>query len=142
MAYDGVLDDIRTIIGLGTPRRVPVFAMSEEFDVRWYGRGTYQEITSDASKLAACWIAAIREFDYDWAWLQIDDYYDWAWLQIDDCIEFEPLGVGVRGEGNILPATYDYLPAICSPVAILNLTGLSMVRWGSDGEDSRKIWWS
>jgi len=100
MAYDGVLDDIRTIIELGTPRRVPVFAMSEEFDVRWYGRGTYQEITSDASKLAACWIAAIREFDYDW-----------AWLQIDDCIEFEPLGVGVRGEGNILPATCDYLPA-------------------------------
>ncbi len=100
MAYDGVMDDIRTVIELGTPRRVPVFAMSEEFDVRWYGEGTYQEITSSASKLAACWIAAIREFDYDW-----------AWLQLDDCIEFEPLGVGVKGEGNILPATCDYLPA-------------------------------
>jgi len=32
-------------------------------------------------------------------------------LQIDDCFEFEPLGVGCYGEGNILRATRDYLPA-------------------------------
>ena len=83
MAYRGAIDDVRTIAQLGVPSRVPVFALSEEFDVRWYGRGTYEEIVLDAEKLAACTAAAIREFDYDW-----------AWLQVDDCIEFEPLGVG------------------------------------------------
>jgi hypothetical protein len=51
-------------------------------------------------KLVEVWSAAVREFDYDW-----------AWLQIDDCIEFEVLGVGCVGEGNILRATHDYLPA-------------------------------
>ena len=77
-----------------------MFALSEEFDVRWYGQGTYEDIALDAEKLAACTVAAIREFDYDW-----------AWLQVDDCIEFEPLGVGCAGSGNILRATCDYLPA-------------------------------
>lgn len=100
MAYTGLLQDIHTIIRLGIPSRVPVFACSEEFDVKWYNRGTYNEIILDPEKLAACWIAAIEEFDYDW-----------AWLQIDDCIEFEPLGVGCKGEGNILRATCEYLPA-------------------------------
>ena len=100
MAYDGLLNDIQTIVRLGTPSRVPVFTCSEEFDVKWYGRGRYNEIILDAGRLADCWIAAIEEFDYDW-----------AWLQIDDCIEFEPLGVGCKGEGNILRATCEYLPA-------------------------------
>jgi uroporphyrinogen decarboxylase len=100
MAYDGLLKDIRTIVRLGKPSRVPVFACSEEFDVKWYGRGTYNEVILDPEKLAACWIATIEEFDYDW-----------AWLQIDDCIEFEPLGVGCKGEGDILRATCEYLPA-------------------------------
>jgi len=100
MAYDGLMDDVRTVAALGVPSRVPVLALSEEFDVRWYGRGTYEEIVLDADKLAACTVAAIREFGYDW-----------AWLQVDDCIEFEPLGVGTAGSGNILRATRDYLPA-------------------------------
>jgi uroporphyrinogen decarboxylase len=100
MAYEGLLNDIRAIIRLGKPSRVPVFACSEEFDVKWYGRGTYNEVILDPERLAACWIAAIEEFDYDW-----------AWLQIDDCIEFEPLGVGCKGEGDILRATFEYLPA-------------------------------
>jgi uroporphyrinogen decarboxylase len=30
---------------------------------------------------------------------------------VDDCFEFEPLGVGTRGEGDILRATCEYLPA-------------------------------
>jgi uroporphyrinogen decarboxylase len=100
MAYDGLLKDIRTIIRLGKPSRVPVFACSEEFDMKWYGRGTYNEVILDPDKLAQCWIAAIEEFDYDW-----------AWLQVDDCFEFEPLGVGCKGEGDILRATCEYLPA-------------------------------
>lgn len=99
MAYDGLMDDIRTIVNLGIPDRVPVCALSEEFDVKWYNRGTYEDIATDADKLAQCSIAAAYEFDYDW-----------VWLQVDDCIEFEVLGVGTRGEVNILRATCDYLP--------------------------------
>ena len=100
MTYEGVMDDIRTCVNLGIPKRVPVFANSEEFDVKWYEKYTYEEVCQDADKLAEVWIAAVEEFDYDW-----------AWLQIDDCIEFEVLGIGCHGEGNILRATRDYLPA-------------------------------
>ena len=100
MPYDGLMDDLRKVVQCETPSRVPFFALSEEFDVKWYDRGTYHEITDDPQKLADCWSAAIEEFDYDW-----------AWLQVDDCFEFEPLGVGVKGDGNILRATCDYLPA-------------------------------
>ncbi len=60
----------------------------------------YERYSRDAALMARVQSAAIRRFDYDW-----------AWLQVDDCIEFEPLGVGVKGAGNILPATCDYLPA-------------------------------
>ena len=100
MAYQGVIDDVKKAIALEKPDRLPVFACSEEFDVKWYGKYTYDEVCQDGDKIAEVWIAAIKEFDYDW-----------AWLQIDDCFEFEPLGVGCYGEGNILRATRDYLPA-------------------------------
>jgi uroporphyrinogen decarboxylase len=100
MAYDGVIDDVFRAIALEKPRRMPVFACSEEFDVKWHGRYTYEEVCQDGDKMAEVWIAAIEEFDYDW-----------AWLQVDDCFEFEPLGVGTHGEGNILRATKEYLPA-------------------------------
>ena len=98
--YKELMDDVHTCVDLGIPKRVPVFALSEEFDVKWYGKYTYEETCQDGDKMAETWIAAIEHFDYDW-----------AWLQIDDCIEFEPLGVGTKGEGNILRATKDYLPA-------------------------------
>jgi uroporphyrinogen decarboxylase len=100
MPYDGVIDDVRTAIVLGKPDRLPVFACSEEFDVKWHGQYTYEEVCQDGDKMAKVWIAAIEEFGYDW-----------AWLQVDDCFEFEPLGVGTHGEGNILRATRGYLPA-------------------------------
>jgi len=100
MAYDGVIDDVRRAIALERPKRMPVFACSEEFDVKWHGEYTYEEVCQDGDKIAEVWIAAVEEFDYDW-----------AWLQVDDCFEFEPLGVGTHGEGNILRATKDYLPA-------------------------------
>ncbi len=100
MAYDGVVDDVRRAIRLEKPNRMPVFACSEEFDVKWHGVYTYEQVCQDGEKIAEVWIAAIDEFDYDW-----------AWLQVDDCFEFEPLGVGTHGEGNILRATRDYLPA-------------------------------
>lgn len=99
MAYSGVLEDIRKCVKLEQPNRVPVFACSEEFDVRMAGE-VYSSYNSDSRIMAKCQIEAIKKYDYDW-----------AWLQVDDCIEFEVLGVGVKGEGNILPATSNYLPA-------------------------------
>ena len=99
MAYAGVLNDIKKCIALEKPERVPVFALSEEFDVRMHG-DVYCDYNSNAEKMAKCQMDSIRKYGYDW-----------AWLQVDDCIEFEVLGVGVKGEGNILPATAEYLPA-------------------------------
>jgi uroporphyrinogen-III decarboxylase len=99
MAYKGVMEDVRKCIGLQKPDRVPVFACSEEFDVRMTGE-VYSNYNSNSEVMAKCQIEAIKRFNYDW-----------AWLQVDDCIEFEPLGVGVKSDGNILPATCEYLPA-------------------------------
>jgi uroporphyrinogen decarboxylase len=99
MAYKGVLEDIRKCVNLERPSRIPVFANSEEFDVRMSGI-SYEEYCQDAKKMAHAQIMAVERFDYDW-----------SWLQVDDCIEFEVLGVGVKGDGNILRATCGYLPA-------------------------------
>lgn len=98
MAYTNVLSDINKCVKLQKPDRVPVFACSEEFDVRMAGE-VYACYNRDPKAMAKCQIEAIKRFDYDW-----------AWLQVDDCIEFEVLGVGSRGDGNILPATCNYLP--------------------------------
>jgi uroporphyrinogen decarboxylase len=97
--YEGVMDDVQTCVKLGVPKRIPVFALSEEFDVKRHGKYEYEEVCQDGDKMAEVWVAATEAFDYDW-----------AWLQVDDCFEFEPLGVGCYGEGNILRATKDYLP--------------------------------
>ncbi len=110
MAYEGVVEDVRRAIAGQPPSRMPVFACSEEFDVRWYGRYAYEEVCQDGRKMAEVWIAAIEEFDYDW-----------AWLQVDDCFEFEPLGVGTRGQGNILRATCEYLPATAATLDRLRM---------------------
>ncbi len=108
--YSGLMDDVRTCVDLGVPKRVPVFALSEEFDVKWYGKYTYEETCQDADKMAETLIAATEQFDYDW-----------AWVQIDDCFEFEPLGVGTKGEGNILRATKEYLPVMQETLKNLNI---------------------
>lgn len=123
MAYKGVIDDVRRAIALREPRRLPAFACSEEFDVKWYGKYPYEEVCQDGGKIAEVWIAAIEEFDYDW-----------AWVQVDDCFEFEPLGVGTHGEGNILRATRDYLPA-----ARATLDGLRVPDPGRDGRMPEKL---
>jgi len=116
MAYAGVLDDIRKAIRLESPGRLPVFACSEEFDVRMAGE-VYENYNSDAKVMAKCQIEAVKKYDYDW-----------AWLQVDDCIEFEVLGVGCKGGGNILPATCDYLPPTAE-----TLKGLKMPDPEKDG---------
>ncbi len=91
MAYKGVIEDFQKIRENKIPRRVPVVTGSEEFDVRWYGKYNYEEFCQDGDKMFEVLRAAIERFDYDW-----------AWVQIDDCFEFEPAGVKVKGEGNIL----------------------------------------
>lgn len=98
MAYSGVLEDIRRAIAMERPQRLPVFICSEEMDVRLCG-SRYDRYNSDAKEMARVQIESIERFNYDW-----------AWLQVDDCLEFETLGVGVKGEGDILPATCEYLP--------------------------------
>ena len=100
MAYSGVIEDFRRIRENKIPRKIPVVADSEEFDVRWYKKYSYEEFCQDGDKMFEVCKAAIERFNYDW-----------AWLQIDDCFEFEPAGVKVKGEGNILRATYGYLLA-------------------------------
>ena len=52
MAYDGVIDDVRRAVALEKPQRLPVFSCSEEFDVKWYGRYTYEEVCQDGDKMA------------------------------------------------------------------------------------------
>lgn len=98
MAYKGVLEEIRRAVDLGRPGRMPFFACSEEFDVRVCGE-IYARYNSLSDVMVKVQSEVIRRFDYDW-----------AWLQVDDCIEFEPLGVITKGEGNVLPATIGYLP--------------------------------
>lgn len=111
MAYKGVLGDVRRAVAMERPNRLPVFLCSEEFDVRVCG-SRYDRYNSDAREMARVQIQAVERFDYDW-----------AWLQVDDCIEFEPLGVGVKGGGDILPATCAYLPATNEALAALRHLG-------------------
>jgi len=111
MAYHGVLEDIRRAIAMQKPQRMPVFICSEEMDVR-VCNSRYDRYNSDAHETARVQIEAIERFDYDW-----------AWLQVDDCIEFEPLGVGVKGQGDILPATCAYLPTTGAALAALREHG-------------------
>ena len=99
MAYSGVLEDFQRIRELKRPRRIPCVACSEEFDVKWHGKYSYEEFCQDGDKIYEVYKAAIDEFGFDW-----------AWVQIDDCYEFEPAGIAVKGEGNFLRATYGYLP--------------------------------
>jgi MtaA/CmuA family methyltransferase len=99
MAYKGIINDFQAIRNKKLPSRIPCTAASEEFDVKWYGKYCYEEFCQDGDKIFEVTKAAVEHFDYDW-----------AWVQIDDCFEFEPIGVGVKGEGNILRGTYKYLP--------------------------------
>ena len=123
MAYDGILEDVLEAIALKKPKRMNFFACSEEFDVHWYGKYCYEEVCQDGAKMAEVWTAAIEEFDYDW-----------AWLQVDDCFELEPLGVTTRGQADFLRATVKYLPATKE-----TLDGLKMPDPEADGRMPEKL---
>ena len=62
MAYDGVINDVRRAIALEKPNRMPVFACSEELDVRWYGKYEYEEMCQDGDKMAEGTAQAYAEF--------------------------------------------------------------------------------
>jgi len=126
MAYNGVLEDFQRIRELKKPRRIPCVACSEEFDVRWYGRFTYEEFCQDGDKMFEVNRAVIDEFGYDW-----------AWVQVDDCFEFEPAGVLVKGEGNLLRATYGYLPV--SHETIANMPSMDPLKDGRMPEKLKAI---
>ncbi|MFH0962816.1 MAG: uroporphyrinogen decarboxylase family protein [Planctomycetota bacterium] len=116
MPYRGCTEDVRRAARGERPRRMPVFLCSEEFDVRLAGE-TYERAATDSRVLAGVLSETIRRFDYDW-----------AWVQVDDCIVYETLGVGVKGGGNILFATCEYLPASAD-----TLKGLTIPRFEKAG---------
>jgi uroporphyrinogen decarboxylase len=93
------VEQTRRAVALQRPSVMPAFALSEEFDVRMAGE-LYEDYCQDALVMSRVQVDSVRRFGYDW-----------AWLQVDDCIEFEALGVGSVGSGNVLRATTDYLPA-------------------------------
>ncbi len=123
MAYTGVIDDFQALRTGRKPKRVPCVGHSEEFDVKWHGKYEYEDFCQDGDKIFEVYKSAIERFDYDW-----------AWVQIDDCFEFEPIGVGVKGEGNILRATYKYLPV--SRETLINLPTMDP---GKDGRMPEKL---
>lgn len=98
MPYAGVMDDVRRAIKGERPNRMPFFACSEEFDVRFAGE-VYEDYCTSSKVMEKVQSRAIETFGYDW-----------SWMQVDDCILYELLGVGVVGSGNILRATKNYLP--------------------------------
>jgi uroporphyrinogen decarboxylase len=126
MAYYGAVEDFQKIRENRTPRRVPCVSVSEEFDVRWHGKYTYEEFCQDGDKMFEVYKAAIEYFNYDW-----------AWLQIDDCFEFEPVGVTVKGAGNILRATCGYLPV--SWETLKNLPAIDPLKEGRMPEKLKAI---
>ncbi len=93
-----LFDDIRAIMDCRAPERLPVFALSQEFDARYAGL-TYAEYLASPEAVVAAQLRSMRHFGWDW-----------AWLHIDDTLEFEPLGVGVAGGENVVPCTANYLP--------------------------------
>lgn len=92
------IDNIRACVELQVPESLPVFCLSQEFDARYNGL-SYREYIQDAETIVRCQSHVIKKFGWDW-----------SWLHLDDTLEFEPLGVGVAGGENVVPATADYLP--------------------------------
>ncbi|MGE5531399.1 MAG: uroporphyrinogen decarboxylase family protein, partial [Bacteroidota bacterium] len=92
------IENIRACVELRVPEKLPVFALSQEFDARYCGL-TYSDYIRDAETVVQAQLNVIKKFGWDW-----------SWLHLDDTLEFEPLGVGVAAGENVVPATANYLP--------------------------------
>ena len=97
MAYQGVFEDFANLCLRRATARMPVFALSFEFDMRLAGV-THGEARSDVEKTVAAIVEGVRRFDYDWAMVFPDDY-----------IEFEPLGIRTRQDDGLPAMPSEYL---------------------------------
>jgi len=98
MAYRGVTDDFRACCELRAPSRMPVFALGLEFDMALAGLSC-EESRTNVDKMVGCIVEMVGRFDYDWALVFPDDY-----------IEFEPLGLKMRGDTDLPAMAAEYLP--------------------------------
>jgi len=120
MAYHGVIEDIRTCINGGLPRRLPVMPMSQPFDARMAGM-SYEEFATDARKVFRCHREVIRRFDYDW-----------SNLHIDAGIEPEVFGVAIGPKKNG-KGEWPWVPIGHLPATERTLAGLSIPDPQRDG---------
>ena len=75
MAYPNILEDVKKCIALDAPGKVPIFAISMDFDIKYCGinRIDYGRIFK---KMVESSIKVVKEFDYDWILLHPDDYIE------------------------------------------------------------------
>lgn len=93
-----LLDDLRAVVELRVPQRLPVFCLSQEFDAK-YADLTYHEYIQAPEQVVEVQLEVMEAFGWDW-----------SWLHLDDTLEFEALGVGVaEGGENVVPCTANYL---------------------------------
>ncbi len=81
------------------PGQAPLLLLSQEFDARCCDL-TYEQYLSSARMVIETQARCIQEFDYDF-----------AWMHLHDLVEFAPLGVPVKGGGNIVPGAAGHLPS-------------------------------
>ena len=86
MAYPGAVDDFRGCCELQRPRRMPLFAIGLEYDMRLAGI-TRRQTRQDADKTVRYLLSSVERSGYDWAMVFPDDY-----------IEFEPMGMPMSDE--------------------------------------------
>ena len=98
MAYEGIRADFLACSELRAPSRMPVFALGLEYEYLRSGM-TYRDTRTDVDGMVRSQVAAVRDYDYDWAIIFPDDY-----------IEFEPLGLEMRDDADHPTMPSKYLP--------------------------------
>lgn len=106
MAYKGILEDIRKCISLKQPSRVPVFAVSMEFDI-WNLGIPHRDYERKLDKMVSASVDAVKRFDYDWVLLHPDDYIELegivdTFLKEDDSIPVMPRQYITAVEENLI----------------------------------------
>lgn len=116
MAYQGVLDDIRRCAAGQTPSRVPVFAISQEFDVRMAGV-THDAYGIDTDTMVKVHTQAVEQFDFDWVFHIPDDY-----------VELETLGIKTEPGPRTPRAVVRYPPLTTETVGALTMPNFDELR--------------